>query len=505
MQKRVLSLIIFLMLLFYSVPIGAVEKEKRTLKDEVIYSIVIDRFFDGDSNNNYDADVNNPNTFNGGDFAGITKKLDYIKDMGFTTISLSPIFVNEKDGYHGYWIKDFYNTDPHFGTLDEFKNLVKEAHKRDIKVIIDFMANHVGPNHPWLKEADKNDWFNEKTADGTNRKGLETVQIDSLPELKTENPEVKSYLFDVARWWIQETNLDGYRLVKMQDVSADFWKDFVQGVKTEKTNFYLIGDSLDTDKGKLSSYEETGIDAFMNYTVTDHLRTAFSAPDKSLANPLTRQKENRSMTLVSFMDTSLLPRFTFDVAKANQNPGTRWKLALPYLYTSPGIPDLLYGTEIALNGEKPPENQSLMNFKTDQDLVEYITKLSQIRVAHPALSVGSMDVLFNKDGVMVYKRTLAGETMVVVINNSSKTQTITLNQSQLERNKELRGELNGDLVRSKDDLYSIVIDREQAEIYKLSNKSTVNIPYFIVLFIVLAAFAIFIALILKRSNRNRLD
>ena len=133
------------------------------------------------------------------------------------------------------------------------------------------------------------------------------------------------------------------------------------------------------------------------------------------------------------MDTTLLPRFTFDAVKANQNPGTRWKLALSYLYTAPGIPNVLYGTEIALNGGKSSENQPLMNFKTDQDLVEHITKLATLRAAHPALSVGSMEVLYEKDAVLVYKRTVADETMVVVINNSSKTQNITLNQSQLDR------------------------------------------------------------------------
>ena len=95
--------------------------------------------------------------------------------------------------------------------------------------------------------------------------------------------------------------------------------------------------------------------------------------------------------------------------------------------------------------------------------------------------------------------------LVIVINNTSKTQTITLNQSQLERNKELRGELNSDLVRSKDHLYTIVIDREQAEIYKLANKSIINIPYFIALILVLTAFAIFIVLVIKRSKRNKLD
>ena len=409
MQKRVLSLIIFSVLMFYSIPAYAVEKEERKLQDEVIYSIVIDRFFDGNSDNNDDADVNNPNTFNGGDFAGITKKLDYLKDMGFTTIILSPIFANEKDGYHGYWVHDFYKTDPHFGTLAEFKKLVEEAHKRDIKVMIDFMANHVGPNHTWLKDEDKNDWFKEKKA-GTydsNLDNLEMDWLDRLPELQTENPEVKSYLLDVARWWIQETNLDGYRLVNMQDVGTDFLKDFNQAVKTEKANFYLIGDSFGAHRKALSSYEETGMDAFMDYMVNDDLRTAFSTPDERLANLLIKQKENASMNFVTFMDTSLLPRFTFDAVTANQHPGTRWKLALSYLYTTPGVPALLYGTEIALNGGKSPENQPLMNFKTDQDLVEYITKLAKIRAAYPALTHGTMEVLFEKDGVLIYKRMLA--------------------------------------------------------------------------------------------------
>jgi hypothetical protein len=166
------------------------------------------------------------------------------------------------------------------------------------------------------------------------------------------------------------------------------------------------------------------------------------------------------------------------------------------------VPNVLYGSEIALNGRKLPENQSLMDFKTDQELVEYITKLADIRAAHPALSNGKMEILFAKDGIAVYKRTVADETMVVVINNTSKTQKIVLNQSHLEGKQELRGELNGDLVRSKDNLYTIVTDREQAEIYTLTNKSMINIPYFIALGSVLAAFALFIGLIIKRSKRK---
>ena len=241
--------------------------------------------------------------------------------MGFTTIILSPIFVNEKDGYHGYWIHDFYNTDPHFGTLDEFKQLVKEAHKRDMKVMIDFVTNHVGPNHPWLHDAAKKDWFHEKkeVTHSTNRKELETAWIDGLPDLKQENPEVKAYLLDVAKWWMEETNLDGYRLDQVQNVGTDFWRDFVQTVKTEKPDFYLIGDSAGMNIKVSSSYEKTGIDAFMDYRQNEDLRKAFAAPDESLANLLVNQKKNR----LTFMDTTQLPRFTFDAVNANQQPGTR--------------------------------------------------------------------------------------------------------------------------------------------------------------------------------------
>ena len=125
----------------------------------------------------------------------------------------------------------------------------------------------------------------------------------------------------------------------------------------------------------------------MDDAQNEELRTAFAAPDGSLMNLLTKHNETTSTKLVTFMDTSQSPRFTFEAVKANQHPGTRWKLALSYLYTSPGIPNVLYGTEIALNGGELPENQPLMNFKTDQELVEYITKLATIRAAHPA-SIG---------------------------------------------------------------------------------------------------------------------
>ena len=107
MRKRVLSLALIPLLLFYAIPVGAAEKEQRTWKDEIVYSLLVDRFFDGNTQNNGDANVNDPSTFNGGDFEGVTKKLNYLKDMGYTAIILSPIFANDENGYHGDWVDRF--------------------------------------------------------------------------------------------------------------------------------------------------------------------------------------------------------------------------------------------------------------------------------------------------------------------------------------------------------------------------------------------------------------
>ncbi|MCX8046854.1 MAG: alpha-amylase family glycosyl hydrolase, partial [Anoxybacillus gonensis] len=160
-MKRVFrALLIFVLLLSVTTPASA--KTERRWQDERIYFIMVDRFNNGNPKNDYEVDVHDPKAYHGGDLQGIIDKLDYIKEMGFTAIWLTPIFANEKGGYHGYWIEDFYKVEEHFGTLDDFKRLVKEAHKRDMKVILDFVVNHTGYNHPWLNDPAKKDWFHEK-------------------------------------------------------------------------------------------------------------------------------------------------------------------------------------------------------------------------------------------------------------------------------------------------------------------------------------------------------
>src|SRR6478735_4725973 len=140
MKKKTCTVLLFLVLFFNILPVGAVEKDERKWQDETVYFLMVDRFNNSDQTNDNGVDINDPNGRHGGDFQGIINQLDYIKDMGFTAISLTPIFANEDGGYHGYWVNDFYKTDEHFGSNDLFNKLVDEAHKRDMKVILDFVS-----------------------------------------------------------------------------------------------------------------------------------------------------------------------------------------------------------------------------------------------------------------------------------------------------------------------------------------------------------------------------
>ncbi|MBY6050769.1 alpha-amylase family glycosyl hydrolase [Cytobacillus firmus] len=510
MKKGVSIFILIPFLLFYALPVGAIEKEERKWQDESIYFLMVDRFNNGDSNNDYEVDVKDPKAYHGGDFKGIADKLDYIKDMGFTAIWLTPVFDNESKGYHGYWIKDFYNTEEHFGTIEEFKSLVKEAHKRDMKVILDFVVNHVGYNHEWLNDPEKNEWFHEKQdiQNWENQTDLENGWIYGLPDLNQVNPEVKNYLIDAAKWWIKETDIDGFRLDTVKHVSKDFWTEFSKEVKSEKEDFYLLGEVWSDSPEYIAQYEETGIDGFVDYPLNDFLRPAFAKPDQSLSWLFTSWDRNKSIyenpyLMGTFMDNHDTVRFTRDAISQNQHPGPRWKLALTYLYTSPGIPIMYYGSEIALDGGNDPDNRRQMDFRTDKELIDYITKLGEVRQQLPSLTRGTMELIKEDNGFAVYKRQFEDETAIVAINNTTESQKAVIDSDVLEDGKELQGMLAGDLVSSKDGSYTLILDREEAEVYVLKEKTGLNIPYIVSIAAVYTAFMIFIYLIWKRSkNRN---
>ena len=186
----------------------------------------------------------------------------------------------------------------------------------------------------------------------------------------------------------------------------------------------------------------------------------------------------------------------------NEHPGPRWRQALTFLYTTPGTPIVLYGSEIALDGGAPPDNDRQMNFRTDPELIEYITKIGDIRSQLPALTRGEMKVLYEKDGFAVYKRKYEDQISVVAINSTTKTQTVTVRAKELVDDMELRGVLNGDLVRSDNGEYVITMGRDESEIYLLQEKTGINMTFIVATASVPILFGVFLYLVYIKSRKQ---
>lgn len=467
MKGKGLFLLILVFLFVSSSNVDAKVQGERSLNDETIYFLMIDRFNNSDFNNDFAVDANDPLMFHGGDFQGIIDRLDYIKEMGFTMLALSPIFASEENSYHGYVVKDYWQIEKHFGTIETFKQLVDEAHARNMKVMIDFVVD---------KEA-------------------------------LANKDAPADLIAAAKFWITETKIDGYRLTFDDQTPLDFLEKFITEVKQVKTDFFLLADSYSTDPTDIEQYMKAGFDGFLDYPSNEPVRAVFEKTDQSFAPLLAANHtysflSDRSAVAATFMDNDRTTRFTRDTVRNNEHPGPRWKLALTYLYTTPGVPIVYYGSEIALDGGEGADNHRQMDFRTDLELVEYIGKIGKIRADFPALTKGSFEVLSENNGVLVYKREYNDQTVVIAVNNSSKTQSVSLT-SGIEANKELRGLLAGDLVRSNDSEYKLVIDRDEAEIYLLADRSGLNFPALIVTGLVIAGFLFYLSLVIRNSKRKQ--
>jgi alpha-amylase len=488
-------------------PVGAGEKEEHAWQDEMIYFIMVDRFYNGDNSNDYEVNINDPKAYHGGDFKGITEKLDYIKDLGFTAILLTPIVKNEPRGYHGYWTEDFYDVEEHFGTLEDFKQLVQEAHKRDIKVILDLVVNHTGYKHPWVNDPTKQDWFHERKdiRNLDKQEDVETGQLLGLPDLAQENPEVKKYLLDMAKWWITETDIDGYRLDTVKHVPKWFWEEFSKEVKSVKEDFFLIGEVWHDDPRYVAAYGETGIDSFVDHLLFNEMVRVFKAPNQSLSRLETIWARNKASyenphVLGSFIDNHDNVRFTREALLNKQRPETRIKLALTYMYGAPGIPIVYYGTEIAMDGAEDPDNRKYMKFRADPVLIDYISKLAKIRSQFPSITHGDFEMLYEEKGMAVFKRTYGNETTILAINNSTETRSATFPVDKIGEGKQLQGLLVDQLVRPDQSSFSIILERETANILTVTEKSGFNWTFITPLVGVLFLFLMFIYLAKRRGK-----
>jgi alpha-amylase len=344
----------------------------------VKYEVFVMSFADGDGNGK-------------GDFKGLTAKLDYFQDLGVNGLWLMPIMPS--DTYHKYHVIDYKNIDPDFGTLEDFKTFVDEAHKRNIRIITDFVINHTGNMHPWFLEAQKGkdnpyrDYYvwapkkditarmmrKEKALDSDNIRKWHAVNGDTLgehyygyfnsltPDLNLDNPKVKEEIVDIARFWLNEVKVDGFRMDAARHIFPDervsdnhaFWVWFRKEMENIKPDVYLVGEVWSTAE-VVAPYLK-GLPSLFNfdlgYAITDVAQAGRDTIGlvqryKQIRDYYTKfTNEYLDATFIRNHDqTRILTEFRHDMNKT--------KMAAAILLTMPGTPYLYYGEEIGMLGDK---------------------------------------------------------------------------------------------------------------------------------------------------------
>lgn len=396
---------------------------------DIIYFIMTDRFNDGDPSNNYNANKKDIKTWHGGDLQGVIDKLDYIQGLGATAIWLTPVQSQDVGGYHGYWAVDFRGVDKHLGDMNKLKELVKKAHEKGIKVILDYVVNHTGVLHPWVRDEAYTGWFHEggSISNWNDPKEVENLRLAGLPDLAQENPAVKNYLIDTAKWWISETEIDGFRLDTVRHVNKEFWIEFTSEIKKDYPDFYFIGEVWDGNPVTVGSYQKTGISGLVDFPMYYTINDLFAKSKKAdlFISALAGAKNYENPTLMgTFIDNHDVSRFA---SAAGMLKTEKLKQATAFQMTYTGIPIIYYGTEIAMEGAEDPTNRGDMDFTKTSELQSWIKKLSDIRKTNPALTGGEIKILKAQEYNLAYLRSDGVNEIIPVFNISGKESTIKMN------------------------------------------------------------------------------
>ena len=349
------------------------------VNDTIWYQIFPERFCNGDPSINPEGtlpwrvkgSVTNEEFF-GGDLQGIINKLDYIRDLGVSGIYLTPI--NESPSSHKYDTTDYTKIDPHFGSEETMKTLVREAHNRGIRVMLDGVFNHSGENFaPWLDVKEKgpqseywdwfmvNEWpFGTEGNCAREKKYYTFAFYDNMPKLNTNNPKVRKYLIDVCENWVSNYDVDGIRLDVANEVSHTFCKELRSRLKAIKPDIYILGEIWHDAMPWLRGDE---FDSVMNYDFRKHSRDFFALQKTGtdgfawgMTDMFLRYPNQVSRGQLNLLDSHDVPRF-YSLCGEDYE---RWQMAFLYLCMAPGVPSVFYGDERRISGIRENEYRSAM-------------------------------------------------------------------------------------------------------------------------------------------------
>lgn len=447
-------------------PIFLDNRKSGESRDDVMYFAMTDRFYDGDTANNQpvsDPDLTLDANYNGGDFAGITQKIEegYFDRLGVSMLWISP--ANDqpdtaiKDslpphkkftGYHGYWPVHAERTEPRYGSMEDLRKLVETAHSHRIRVIFDFVANHVHEDHPFFRNHP--DWFGAVTLpDGTKNirkweNPFTTWFDDFLPDIDYDKDTPVEIMAANAHWWLDQTGADGFRLDAVKHVPPRFWLRLRRAMGERPV--YLVGETIDSRKTIMQFVGPGALDGQFDFPLHWPIREVFAHGRGSFADIESAVAENEReydptaihSTLVGNHDVARFlcyadgdPEVGETVQVDHPSSYKKLVLALTFLMTQPGVPMLYYGDEIGLTGGKDPDNRRMMRFGEDvspegRTLLSTLEKLSAARRAHPALRRGSRRPVHVSGESYAYLRTYFDDRLLVAFNRSADTLTLDL-------------------------------------------------------------------------------
>lgn len=422
-----------------------IHKKPSWVNSAVFYQIFPERFCNGNKENNPDwvkpwgyHTVSNLD-FYGGDLDGIRQKLPYLQELGITGLYLTPVF--ESPSSHKYDTTDYRKIDPGFGDEKTMKLLVKEAHDRGIRVMLDGVFNHCGSNFlPWRDVMEKGpkspyyDWFmiNRwpcREQEGSTRDGryYSFAFAERMPKLNTSEKKVRDYFLDTVRYWIETFDIDGLRLDVANEISHLFCRELRQMTKQLKPDFYLLGEIWHDAMPWLGGDE---FDAVMNYPFAAAIREFWyqlektkSDLEEAIHENLVRYMRQTTEVLFNLLDSHDTDRLIHQTG-GNQD---LFFQQLAMLFTMPGSPCIYYGTEIAIEGGADPDCRRCMPWDQIEqgNYAEITEQVKQLIALRKEPAARSMEITFennnSSDRVVEYVKTgTEGSRLRVVLNASEK-------------------------------------------------------------------------------------
>lgn len=462
--NKILSVLLIAFLLLSSRSF-ADENILKSWDEEIIYMVMTDRFFDGDPTNNNPENIEGSfdkdhlEAYHGGDFRGIIDKVDYLKDLGITTLWITPIVKNidtnmmadkndKQFAYHGYWASDFTKIDPHLGSEEDLKELIDVLHANGMKLMVDVVINHSG--YGTKNIGDFAGMHRQESGAGD----IET-ELAGLPDFKTEDEEVRDKIINWQVDWLKKlktdkgNTIDYFRVDTVKNVDQDTMKDFKAALIKENPEFKMIGENFGASIFKDGGYlDPSMLDSLLDFEfkelAKDFVSGKISETEKRLVKRNKAISEEREMgQFLSSHDENgfLKVRLSDDLGK--------FLVASSLQLTAKGQPVIYYGEEIGQSGKKDNFDKGIYSenrydFDWDKiennEILDHYKKMLKIRNAFAdVFAKGDRENLYMDDEVSIFQRSYGDKKVLVGLNTSEEAKEISFNFDTSEKMLDLYG------------------------------------------------------------------